>query len=113
MWIVTLHAQSGQPVGSIYIGANRGTVTRTEGMFAGATMQDVVTDQQVVREPRHHDEAEEQVTDERQREGGDDDEHGPLYGVRQRMRPYFQRAQDEANGMFDRVKQSFTDFINR
>lgn len=112
-WIVTLHDQSGRPVGTIHIGANRGTVTRTEGMFAGATMQDVVTEQQVVREPRHHDEAEEQVTDGQQREEGDDDEHGPLYGVRQRMRPYFQRAQDEASGMFDRVKRSFTDFNNR
>src|SRR5258708_19206305 len=37
-WIVTLHATNGRPVGTIYIGANRGNVTRTEGMFAGATM---------------------------------------------------------------------------
>jgi hypothetical protein len=112
-WIITLHDQSGRPVGTIHIGANRGTVTRTEGMFAGATMQDVVTDQRVVREPRHHEEGEEQVTDERQQGEEGDDEHGPLYGVRQRLRPYFERAQDEASGMFDRVKRSFTDFINR
>jgi hypothetical protein len=108
-WIVTLHAQSGRPVGTIYIGANKGTVTRTEGMFAGATMEDVVTEQQVVREPRHHEEGEEQISDEEQ----GDEEHGPLYGVRQRMRGYFQRAQDEGSGMFDRVRRSFTDFINR
>jgi hypothetical protein len=107
-WIVTLHAQSG-PVGTIYIGANKGTVTRTEGMFAGATMEDVVTEQQVVREPRHHEEGEEQISDEEQ----GDEEHGPLYGVRQRMRGYFQRAQEEGSGMFDRVRRSFTDFINR
>lgn len=114
MWIVTLHAQSGQPVGTIYIGANRGSVSRTEGMFAGATMEDVVTDQQVAREPRHREQVEEQVPDQ-QRSGDDegDDDHGPLYGVRQRMRPYFQRAQDEASGMFDRVKRSFTDFMSR
>ena len=111
-WIVTLHDQSGRPVGTIHIGANRGTVTRTEGMFAGATMQDVVTEQQVIREPRHQEEGEEQVTDEQKSEDGDD-EHGPLYGVRQHMRGYFQRAQDEANGMFDRVRRSFTDYINR
>jgi hypothetical protein len=67
----------------------------------------------VVQEPRHHEESGEQVTDEHQGEQGDDDEHGPLYGVRQRLRPYFDRAQDEASGMFDRVKRSFTDFINR
>jgi hypothetical protein len=108
-WIVTLHAQSGRPVGTIHIGANKGTVTRTEGMFAGATMEDVVTEQQVVREPRHHEEGEEQISDEEQ----GDEEHGPLYGVRQRMRGYFQRAQEEGSGMFDRVRRSFTDFINR
>ena len=38
MWIVTLQDRSSRPVGTIYIGANRGNVARTEGMFAGATM---------------------------------------------------------------------------
>src|SRR5436853_371069 len=47
VWIVTLHAVNGQPVGTIHIGANRGTVTRTEGMFAGATMEDVQTEREV------------------------------------------------------------------
>ena len=47
VWIVTLRARNGQPVGTIFIGANRGNVTRTEGMFSGATMQDVETDQAV------------------------------------------------------------------
>src|ERR1700719_1477494 len=106
IWIVTLHAVNGQPVGTIHIGANRGNVTRTEGMFAGATMQDVETDGEVSRE-RRHSENEEQVGDE------DGEEHGPLYGVKQRLRPYFQRAQDEASGMFDRVRRSFSDYINR
>jgi hypothetical protein len=109
-WIVTLHEPSGQPVGTIHIGANRGNVTRTEGMFAGATMQDVQTDREVAREEsreRRHREGNEEVGDE------DNEEHGPLYGVRQRLHPYFERAQEEANGMFDRVRRSFTDFINR
>lgn len=108
-WIVTLHAVGGQPVGTIYIGANRGNVTRTEGMFAGATMQDVATEQRVYRERPRHEEGEEQVTNEE----NPNEEHGPLYGVRQRMRGYFHRAQDEASGMFDRVRRSFTDYINR
>jgi hypothetical protein len=107
LWIVTLHAVNGQPVGTIHIGANRGNVTRTEGMFAGATMQDVQTEREVVSSERPHDEREEGARDE------DDDEHGPLYGVRQRMRGYFRRAQDEASGMFDRVRRNFSDFINR
>jgi hypothetical protein len=105
VWIVTLHAANGQPVGTIHIGANRGTVTRTEGMFAGATMEDVQTERQVSGE-RRHDEGEEEVS------GEGDDEHGPLFGVRQRMRGYFQRAQDEASGMFDRVRRSFSDYIS-
>src|SRR5439155_21763591 len=37
VWIVTLLSESSRPVGTIYIGATRGTVRRTEGMFAGAT----------------------------------------------------------------------------
>ena len=97
VWIVTLHAVNGQPVGTIYIGANRGNVTRTEGMFAGTNMNDVETEREVAQEPSDEDEG----------------EHGPFHGVRQGMRPYFQRAQDEASGMFDRVRRSFTDFINR
>ena len=111
VWIVTLHATNGQPVGTIHIGANRGNVTRTEGMFAGATMNDVATEQRVYREERHHEENGEEVTDEQQ--PGDEEEHGPLYGVRQRMRGYFERAQDEASGMFGRVRRSFSDYINR
>jgi hypothetical protein len=106
VWIVTLHAVNGQPVGTVHIGANRGNVTRTEGMFAGATMADVQTEREVPQE-RRHDEREQGASDE------GDEEHGPLYGVRQRLRPYFQRAQDEASGMFDRVHRNFSDFINR
>jgi hypothetical protein len=107
-WIVTLHAVNGQPVGTVHIGANRGNVTRTEGMFAGATMQDVATEQRVYRERPQREEGQEEVTDE---EG--EDEHGPFHGVRQHMRGYFQRAQDEASGMFDRVRRSFSDYNNR
>jgi hypothetical protein len=100
-WIVTLHGKSGRPVGTIHIGANRGNVTRTEGMFAGATMEDVQTDESVGNEDVDED-------------GG---EHGIFYGPKQRikasMKSAFRRAQDEARGMFDRVRRSFVDFINR
>src|SRR5260370_779850 len=92
-------AVNGGPVGTINIGANRGNVTRTEGMFAGATMADVQTEREVPPE-RRHEEGKEEVSEE------GDNEHGPLYGVRQRMHGYFQRAQDEASGMFDRVRRS-------
>jgi len=111
-WIVTLHEVNGQPVGSIHIGANRGNVTRTEGMFAGATMQDVATEQHVYRERPRHEQNNEEVSNEDQPQG-EDEEHGPLYGVRQRMRGYFHRAQDQANDTFQRVRQNFSDYINR
>ena len=110
-WIITLHEVNGQPVGTIHIGANRGNVTRTEGMFAGATMQDVATEQHVYHERPHHEPNDEDVSDEDQQ--SDDDEHGPLWGVRQRLHPYFRRAQEQAADMFQRVRQSFTDYINR
>jgi hypothetical protein len=93
VWIVTLHNRSGRPVGTIHIGANRGSVTRTEGMFAGATMEDVETDQPAADEVE---------------EGS-----GPFSHTKARIRSAFERAQDQARGMFDRVRRSFTDFINR
>lgn len=43
-WIVTLRSRSSRPIGTIYIGATGGTVMRTEGMFSGATMEDVESD---------------------------------------------------------------------
>jgi hypothetical protein len=89
MWIVTLRSRSSRPVGTIYIGATRGTVRRTEGMFAGATMEDVEND------------------------GDSDEEHGPFSGVKKQIKHAFHRTQDEARDMFERVKQSFSDFINR
>jgi hypothetical protein len=89
VWIVTLLSRSSRPVGTIHIGAMRGTVKRTEGMFAGATMEDVENDYD------------------------SDEERGPFSGVKRRIKDTFHRTQEEARDMFDRVKRSFTDFINR
>jgi hypothetical protein len=89
MWILTLRSRSSRPVGTIYIGGTRGTVRRTEGMFAGATMEDVE---------------------------GDYDEgagSGVISGAKRKVKHAFYRAQEEARGMFERVKRSFSDFINR
>ena len=89
MWIVTLRNRSLRAIGTIYIGATRGTVMRTEGMFAGATMEDV--------------------------EGDYDQEEGtgPFRNAKRSIKHSFNRAQEEARGMFERVRRSFTDFINR
>jgi len=89
VWIVTLLSKSSRPIGTIYIGANRGTVRRTEGMFAGATMEDVENDYE------------------------EEGERGPFGGVKARIKESFHRTQEEARDMFDRVKRSFDDFIHR
>ena len=89
MWIVTLRNRSSRPVGAIYIGGTQGTVRRTEGMFAGATMEDVEGD---------YDQGE--VT-------------GVIRSAKRSIKHGFDRAQEEARGMFDKVKRSFSDFINR
>src|SRR5438046_5190662 len=89
MWIVTLRSRSSRPVGTIYIGATRGTVRRTEGMFAGATMEDVEGD---------YDQGE---------------RSGVISDVKKSIKHAFHRTQDEARGMFEPVKRSFYDFINR
>ena len=89
VWIVTLLNRSSHPVGTIYIGATHGTVKRTEGMFAGATMEDVENDYD------------------------SDGENGPFSGVKRRIKDTFHRTQEEARGMFEKVRRSFTDFINR
>src|SRR5437867_8666346 len=89
IWIVTLLNRSSHPVGTLYIGATRGTVKRTEGMFAGATMEDVENDYD-------------------QGKGT-----GAISDVERRIKHAFHRTQEEARGMFQRVKRSFSDFINR
>jgi hypothetical protein len=89
MWIVTLRNRSSRPVGTIYIGGTRGTVRRTEGMFAGATMEDVEGD---------YDQG--NVT-------------GVIRNAKRSIKHGFNRAQEEARGIFERVKRSFSDFINR
>jgi len=89
VWIVTLLNRSSRPIGTIHIGAMHGTVKRTEGMFAGATMEDVENDYDT------------------------DEENGPFSGVKRRIKDTFHRTQEEARDMFERVKRSFTDFINR
>jgi len=89
MWIVTLRNNSSRPIGTIYIGGTRGSVLRTEGMFAGATTEDVEGDYE-------------------QGEGT-----GIIRNAKRSIKHGFNRAQEEARGMFEKVKRSFTDFINR
>ncbi len=91
IWIVTLQNQNRRPLGTIYIGANKGTVTRTEGMFAGAPMDAVVED----------------------RREGDvaDEERSGDKPIMRSVRHMFYRAREQAQDTFKRVRHNFADFI--
>ncbi len=95
-WIVTLQNTAGKPVGTIYIGANKGTVTRTEGMFSGTTMDQVATSDD-------NDSVQDESAD------GDDDENV----VKRRVKRMFYQTRDETKRMFGKVRRSFVDFFSR
>ena len=90
-WVLTLQNQNRRPVGTIYIGANKGTVTRTEGMFAGAPMDAVVEDR-------------------REGDVGDEERSGDNRIMRS-VRHMFYRAREQAQETFKRVRHNFADYI--
>jgi hypothetical protein len=89
-WVLTLQNQNRRPLGTIHIGATKGTVTRTEGMFQGIPADAVVEDQ---------------------REGRVEYEERPGEGPMGRVRQMFYRARDDARDTFKRVRHNFADFI--
>jgi hypothetical protein len=90
-WIVTLQNQNRRPLGTIYIGATKGTVTRTQGMFQGIPADAVVEDS---REGRV----------EYEERSGDN-------AIMSRVRQTFYRVRDDAQNTFKRVRHNFADFI--
>jgi hypothetical protein len=94
IWIVTLQNDSRRPVGTIHIGANQGTVVRTEGMFHGAPMDQVVN-------------AEEADRDLDEQENADGDENI----VKRKIKQWFRGIRDDASHTFQSVRRSFGDFI--
>ncbi len=44
VWIVTIQDETRRPLGTIHIAANRGNVTRVEGMYRGRNMDQVEQD---------------------------------------------------------------------
>ncbi len=96
IWIVTLQNESRRPVGTIYIGANQGTVTRTEGMFNGAPMNQVVNAQDADRD-----------ADADEGEGNPNDENF----VKRKLKHWFRQVRDDARDTFQGVRRSFADFI--
>jgi hypothetical protein len=97
IWRVALQRQDGAPVGTIFIGANHGTVTRTEGLFAGSD-QNTVYDEQ---------------SEQPQREDADDDDDadGDQNIIKRRIKEAFREARDDVKRTFYKVRRSFIDFF--
>ena len=98
IWIVTLGDRSGRPLGTIHILASDGRVTRVEGMYQGRNMEQVEVNRDEVDNPPA-------VEDENE----DADENI----VKRDIKRMFRRTTNDARRMFQRVRRSFVDFINR
>jgi len=112
VWIVTLLDQARRPVGTIHIGANKGNVTRVEGMFRGANMANVEQD----RPPDRRRQQQQQTVDDysdldseyvEEAAGGDENI------VKRQIKQMFRRTKREAKEMFSRVRRPFDEYIDR
>ncbi len=92
IWIVALQRENGEAAGKIYIGANHGTITRTEGLFRGS--EEVVAN-----------------GDEPTSEPADDDDDGDVNPIKRRIKSTFRKARDDVKGSFYKVRRSFVDFF--
>jgi hypothetical protein len=95
IWIIALQRQGGEPAGTIYVGANHGTITRTEGLFSGGDRAAVVDEQSA---DSSHD-------------ADDDDDDGDQNIVKRRIKQAFHQARDEVKRTFYKVRRSFVDFF--
>jgi hypothetical protein len=95
-WIVALHRENGEPSGTIYIGTNHGTITRTEGLFTSGDRDAIVDEQR----------------DEQGSEDADDDDNdGDQNLIKLRIKRAFREARDDVKRTFYRVRRSFVDFF--
>ncbi len=96
VWQVTLHRDDGEPAGTISVGTNHGTITRTEGLFTGGD--------HAASAARHSDEA--PIED-----AANDDDDGDTNPVKLRIKRAFHQARDDVKRSFYRVRKSFVDFV--
>jgi hypothetical protein len=95
IWRVTLQRQNGELAGTIFIGANHGTVTRTEGLFSGGDQTATV----------------DQPSDEPNSADADEDDDGDQNIVKRRIKQAFRQARDDVKRTFFKVRRSFVDFF--
>ncbi|MFN2509050.1 MAG: hypothetical protein ABR589_09790 [Chthoniobacterales bacterium] len=104
VWIVTLQDEARRPIGTIHIAANRGNVTRVEGLYRGANMANVEEDRVERTEEEEAGDEEIYAVDE-----DEEDENA----VKREIKHMFRRTKRDARRMFERVSRSFEDFFNR
>jgi hypothetical protein len=97
VWSVALLRQNGESAGTIFIGANHGTVTRTEGLFSGGDRTATVDEQRGEPAPQEAD--------------NDDDDDGDTNVVKLRIKQAFRQARDDVKRTFFKVRRSFVDFF--
>ena len=95
IWRVALQRQNGEPAGTIFIGANHGTVTRTEGLFSGGDRTATV----------------DQPSDEPNPADADEDDDGDQNIIKRRIKQAFRQARDDVKRTFFKVRRSFVDFF--
>lgn len=114
VWEVALFDDNRQPVGRIHIAANKGNVTRVEGMFRGTN------DPQVVQRGGQQQQQQQQPAPEREMVSVDDesvdyvdeDEEDENF-IKREIKLMFRRTKRDAQQMFQRVRSSFDDFMER
>jgi hypothetical protein len=121
VWIVTIQDDARRPLGTIHIAAQKGNVTRVEGMYRGANMANVQQDgggdlagQQTVEQEsgRAQDEYDDGVVEsgsEGEGEEADPDENL----VKVEIKRMFRRTQRSALKIFERVRRPFDEFMSR
>ncbi len=103
VWIVTLQNEARRPLGTIHIGANKGNVTRVEGMYNGANMAQV--------EEGHAGPA--PAGDEGGNASSDEDDDSDENVVKAEIKRLFRVTKRETQRMSERVRSSFDQFFNR
>ncbi len=114
-WTVTIQNRARTPLGTIHINANKGNVTRVEGMYRGANMAHVEQDPVDRTAPDRGDEYAggdentDAVADDEGIEEGDGDENV----VKAEIKRMFRQTKRGAQRVFERARRNFDDFISR
>lgn len=114
VWIVTLQDESRRPLGKIHINANRGNVTRVEGLYRGTNMAQVEQDPAPRTSRQHRRGAgDDEYSDPA---GGDDvdagDDDGDVNPVKAEIKRMFRRTKRDAEHIFERARRPFDEFFN-